>query len=160
MKTKKLEILQSLSLKDFALLNVLYLSSSNNSSLSIPKIIDRTEMLHKTIGIVTQSYVRNFIITLLEKEYVCEYRGEKAHDITYKLTESGIDFYFEIKKIIIDLSSGLDDKLNYDLSSIVVINNLDKLKFENKIELIRALMNNLRDEGIEVNWSMNKKKQW
>lgn len=160
MKTKKIENLQSLSLKDFALLNILYLSSNKESpSLSIPKIIERTSTFHKTIGAITQSYVRNFIMTLLERKYVYEYRGDKPYDITYKLTESGLSYYNDIQKIIVDLASGSNQELNYELSSIIVINNLDKLEFANKIQLIRNLINNLRDDGFDIEWSINKKKQ-
>lgn len=44
-------------------------------------------------------------------------------------------------------------------NSIIVINNLDKLEFANKIQLIRNLINNSRDNEFDIEWSINKKKQ-
>lgn len=157
MKTKKLENLNSLSLKDFGILNILYLSNSeHNGKMSIPMIIERARLQYSTLENLTQSYVRAFLLDLLQRDYVIEHRGLSSHDVSYSFTDSGIEFYIKIHNTMKDLVRNSELGVDLKLSAITVINNLKKLDFENKIILFRAIAISLKDDDdIDVVWNIN-----
>lgn len=115
------------SLREYAILNIMYNDSNNHKEqITIPRIQLKMKDVYPNLNDLPRSYAGYFLSKLAEKEYVIKNEITKK-TINYSLTDKGIEFYLELKNQIDEFASNSVITESYKQSMQNIYNKMESI---------------------------------